>query len=92
MATPFNIERIVLGFALLGLGVLWLLSNAGRIDLLSALRTWWPLLLVLWGGLELLASFSRRPAVFRSRGVNPRSLSELGGPDDPPRPPAEAPR
>lgn len=60
MAASFSIERIVIGFALLGLGVLWLLANAGRIDLLSALRTWWPLLLVLWGGLELAAAFSRR--------------------------------
>ena len=62
MATPFNIERIVLGFGLLGLGVLWLLANAGRVDLLSALRTWWPLLLVLWGALELVAALSRKPA------------------------------
>jgi hypothetical protein len=62
MAAPFSIERIVIGFALLGLGVLWLLANAGRVDLLSALRTWWPVLLVLWGGLELVAALSRRPA------------------------------
>jgi len=62
MAASFSIERIVIGFALLGLGMLWLLANAGRVDLLSALRTWWPLLLVLWGGLELVAAFSRREA------------------------------
>ena len=62
MAASFSIERIVIGFALLGLGVLWLLGNAGRIDLLSALRTWWPLLLVLWGGLELVTALSRREA------------------------------
>ena len=62
MAASFSIERIVIGFALLGLGVLWLLANAGRVDLLSELRTWWPLLLVLWGGLELVAAFSRREA------------------------------
>jgi hypothetical protein len=67
MAASFSIERIVIGFALLGLGVLWLLANAGRVDLLSALRTWWPLLLVLWGGLELVAAFSRRGV--RSRGA-----------------------
>ncbi|PYQ04651.1 MAG: hypothetical protein DMF82_10160 [Acidobacteria bacterium] len=62
MAAPFSIERTVIGFALLGLGVLWLLANAGRVDLLSALRTWWPLLLVLWGALELVAALSRKPA------------------------------
>ena len=60
MAAPFSIERIVIGFLLLGLGVLWLLANAGRVDLLSALRMWWPLLLVLWGALELVAALSRR--------------------------------
>ncbi len=85
MAASFSIERIVIGFALLGLGVLWLLANTGRLDLLTALRTWWPLLLVLWGSLELAAAFSRRD--HRSRGVDPRSLSELGGPYGPPRPP-----
>jgi hypothetical protein len=62
MATAFSIERIVIGFALVGLGVLWLLANAGRVDLLSALRTWWPLLLVLWGGLELAQALLGRPA------------------------------
>ena len=66
MATPFSIERIVIGFALLGLGVLWLLANTGRLDLLTALRTWWPLLLVLWGSLELATALSRRGV--RSRG------------------------
>jgi LiaF transmembrane domain len=61
MAQPFSIERIVLGFALLALGVLWMLGNAGRLDLLATLRTWWPALLVLWGALELAqALFSRQ--------------------------------
>jgi len=82
MAASFSVERVVLGFALLGLGAVWMLANAGRLDLLSTLRTWWPSLLVLWGSLELVQAL-----VFRSRGVNPRSLSELGGTDVPPRPP-----
>jgi hypothetical protein len=60
MATAFSIERIVIGLGLLGLGVLWMLANAGRIDLLTGLRTWWPLLLVVWGALELMTSFSGR--------------------------------
>jgi hypothetical protein len=68
---PFNIERVVIGFALLGLGVLWLLANAGRLDLLWALRTWWPMLLVVWGALELAAALSRRPA-----GRSPRPPAE----------------
>ena len=62
MAAPFSVERVVLGVGLLGLGVLWMLANAGRLDLLSALRTWWPALLVLWGALELALAFLGRPA------------------------------
>ena len=31
------------------------LVNAGRIDLLATLRAWWPLTLVVWGVLELVA-------------------------------------
>ena len=67
MAASFSIERVVLGSALLGLGVVWMLANSGRVDLLSTLRTWWPSLLVLWGGLELAQ------ALVRSRGANPPS-------------------
>lgn len=62
MAQPFSIERIVLGFALLALGVLWMLGNAGRLDLLATLRTWWPALLVLWGALELAQALFARQA------------------------------
>jgi len=62
MAASFSIERVVLGFALLGLGVVWMLANAGRLDLLSTLRTWWPSLLVLWGGLELAVAVLGRSA------------------------------
>jgi len=62
MAASFSVERVVLGFALLALGVLWMLANAGRLDLLSTLRTWWPSLLVLWGALELAVALLWRPA------------------------------
>jgi uncharacterized membrane protein len=62
MAASFSIERVVLGFALLGLGVVWMLANSGRVDLLSTLRTWWPSLLVLWGGLELAQGILGRAA------------------------------
>jgi hypothetical protein len=62
MAASFSIERVVLGFALLALGVLWMLANAGRLDLLATLRTWWPSLLVLWGGLELAQALVGRAA------------------------------
>ena len=56
----FSIERVVLGVALLALGVVWMLANAGRLDLLATLRIWWPSLLVLWGGLELAQSLLGR--------------------------------
>jgi hypothetical protein len=42
------------------LGVLWTLSNLGRIEILPALRTWWPLSLALWGVLELADLAVRR--------------------------------
>ncbi len=49
----FSSEGLTLGLGLVGIGVLWTLSNLGHVDLLHALRTWWPLLLVVWGLLEL---------------------------------------
>jgi hypothetical protein len=55
MARPFKPEAFVLGLSLVALGVAWILGNSGRIDLLGTLRAWWPLTLVLWGALELVA-------------------------------------
>jgi hypothetical protein len=55
MPRPFRPEALVLGLTLVGVGVAWILGNAGRIDLLGTLRTWWPLTLVVWGVLELAA-------------------------------------
>ena len=57
MAQPFKPETLVLGVALIVLGVVWTLANFGTLDLLGTLRTWWPLTLVLWGGLELYRSY-----------------------------------
>jgi len=51
-----RVEALVFGVFLTGLGVLWTLSNLGRVELLSTLRTFWPLILILWGVLELLNS------------------------------------
>ncbi len=48
-----RIDGVVAGASLLGVGVLWTLSNLGWLDLLETLATWWPLTLVLWGALEL---------------------------------------
>lgn len=58
MAQPFKPETLVLGIALIVLGVLWTLANIGTLDLLGTLRTWWPLTLVLWGCLELYRSYA----------------------------------
>jgi hypothetical protein len=55
MAGSFRPEGLVLGVILVAVGVLWTLSNLGRIDLLATLRTWWPLALVVWGLVELVA-------------------------------------
>lgn len=46
-------ETLVVGLGLTAVGVLWTLSNLGRVDFLATLRTWWPLSLVVWGLLEL---------------------------------------
>jgi hypothetical protein len=61
MSRPaFSPEGLTLGACLIGVGVLWTLANVGRLELLPALRTWWPLSLVLWGVLELVELFVRR--------------------------------
>ena len=62
MARPFRPELLVFALSLIAVGVAWLLGNAGRIDLLATLRGWWPLTLVLWGVLELVAYFLARDA------------------------------
>jgi hypothetical protein len=56
----FSPESLTLGLGLVAIGVLWTLSNLGQLDLLQALRTWWPLLLILWGVLELADLAVRR--------------------------------
>lgn len=60
MKSAFRPEGLVFGLILVALGVLWTLSNLGRLDLVRTLRTWWPLSLVLWGVLELAGAFIRR--------------------------------
>jgi hypothetical protein len=62
MARPFRPEPLVLGLTLIAVGVVWMLANAGRVDLLATLRAWWPLTLVLWGVLELVAFALNRDA------------------------------
>lgn len=56
-----RVERLVIGFCLVGLGGLWTLANLGRVDLLDALHTWWPASLIFWGVLELFATLVLRP-------------------------------
>ena len=55
-----NPETVVLGVCLIALGVLWTLSNLGLLELLPALRRWWPLSLILWGALDLQRSAAAR--------------------------------
>jgi hypothetical protein len=55
MARRFRPEVLVLGLTLIAVGVVWMLANAGRVDLLATLHAWWPLTLVVWGALELVA-------------------------------------
>jgi hypothetical protein len=58
--SPFSPEGLTLGVCLVALGVMWTLANLGRLELLPALRTWWPASLVLWGVLELVDLAVRR--------------------------------
>jgi hypothetical protein len=44
------------------LGAVGLVSRLGRLDFLTAVRTWWPALLVLWGVVELYNTYSARSA------------------------------
>jgi len=62
MLSFLRVERVVLGLGLIGLGGLWTLANFERVDLLRALRVFWPTLLIVWGVLELAVSFARRPS------------------------------
>ncbi len=58
--SAFSPEGLTFGICLVVLGVLWTLSNMGRLELLPVLRTWWPASFVLWGILELVDLGMRR--------------------------------
>jgi hypothetical protein len=55
-----KVERIVLGFAVIVVGVVWFLVNLGFMPAVQAQELWryWPLLLVLWGLLMLFGKGS----------------------------------
>jgi LiaF transmembrane domain len=59
-APALRVEGFVLGVCLLGLGIAWLLSNLGLLELLPTLHRWWPLCFVIWGLAELYATFVSR--------------------------------
>lgn len=60
MLSSLKVERVVIGLGLVGMGVLWTLANFDRVDLLVALRRFWPTLLIVWGLLEMAVAFARR--------------------------------
>lgn len=61
---------LAFGLTLVTLGVLGTLANLGRLDLLATLRTWWPLVLVVWGGLELADALLRRRVAGRGASAS----------------------
>jgi hypothetical protein len=62
-----NVEGLVAGVGLVALGVVFTLGNFGRIDALATLHRVWPLLLVVWGGLELALAAAQRRGQRRRR-------------------------
>lgn len=62
MLSSLKVEKLVFGVGLVGLGVALTLANFDRIDLLATLRRWWPMLLIVWGVLELMVALGRRAA------------------------------
>ena len=60
MSVLFNLEALVMGIALIALGVVWMLANLGYLDLLDTVHRWWPSILVLWGSLALARALARR--------------------------------
>jgi len=59
MGARVSTEALVFGLGLVALGVLVLLSNLGKIELLATLRTWWPVMLIVWGVAELANSWAQ---------------------------------
>ncbi len=59
MGARVSPEALVFGLGLVALGVLILLSNLGKIELLATLRTWWPVMLVVWGVAELASAWAQ---------------------------------
>ena len=55
-----RVERLVVGLGLVGIGVVWTLGNLGKLDALETLHRWWPMLLVVWGALDVAAWAARR--------------------------------
>ena len=60
MTLHYSPERIVVGASLIGVGALDILSRMGRVEFLTALHTWWPMTLVVWGVAELIKTLSAR--------------------------------
>ena len=68
---PMNSSRAVLGLTFVALGALMLLDRAGLVDAGTIVADWWPVMLLVLAGLELLARPPRRIAagVFALLGV-----------------------
>ena len=64
-----------LGFVLIGLGVIFLLDSTGALEFGDIVRTYWPLLLVLWG-LWVLTRGRRSAAPGQPAGPPPGILAD----------------
>jgi hypothetical protein len=72
MARAISPEGFTAGLALVAVGIIWTLANFGRVDLLETFRTYWPLMLVVWGLAEVGAHLTNR----RGRRATARQASE----------------
>ncbi|MCU0241481.1 MAG: DUF5668 domain-containing protein [Vicinamibacteria bacterium] len=83
MSRRVSPEGLTLGVALIGVGILWTLSNLGKINLIDTLHTYWPILLIFWGLIELVDTlWSRREKAADGGALPPQTYGQTAGPID----------
>jgi predicted membrane protein len=68
-----------LGFVLIAVGVIFLLDSTGTLDLEDLIKTFWPVLLVIWGISMLIRPGFRRHGWRRDAGTVPSIAGSVRG-------------